>query len=76
MLKLAEYLHRAAECRDLARTTTSPSHRAELEKMALNWENLAEQRKQRLNRKVDLDLGDIDPRCVEGVQRDGRSRWR
>jgi len=26
-LKLAEYLHRAAECRDLARTTASPSHR-------------------------------------------------
>jgi len=74
MLKLAEYLHHAAECRDLARTTASPSHRAELEKMALTWENLAEQRKQRLNRKVDLDVDDIDRRCVEGVQRDGRSR--
>jgi hypothetical protein len=44
MLKLAEYLHRAAECRDLARTTASPSHRAELEKMALTWEKLAEHR--------------------------------
>jgi len=54
MLKLAEYLNRAAECRDLARTTASPSHRAELEKMALTWEKLAEHRKQRLNgRDVD-----------------------
>jgi len=49
MLKLAD-----AECRDLARTTASPSHRAELEKMALTWEKLAEHRKQRLNgRDVD-----------------------
>ena len=58
MLKLAEYLDRAAECRDLARTTASPSHRAELEKMALTWEKLAEHRKQRLGRKVDLNLDD------------------
>jgi hypothetical protein len=58
MLKLAEYLRRAAECRDLARITASPSHRAELEKMALTWENLAEHRKQRLDRQVDLDAND------------------
>jgi hypothetical protein len=37
----AKYLHRAAECRDLARTTASPNDRAELEKMALIWEKLA-----------------------------------
>jgi len=56
MLKLAEYLHRAAECHDLARTTASPTHRAELERMALVWESLAEQRKQRLNRTSNLDV--------------------
>ena len=58
MLKVADYLYRAAVCRDLARTTASPNHRAELEKMAATWERLAEQRKQRLNRKVDLDVDD------------------
>jgi hypothetical protein len=58
MLKVADYLYRAAACCDLARTTASPNHRAELEKMAATWERLAEQRKQRLNRKVDLHLGD------------------
>jgi hypothetical protein len=40
--KFGRVLHRAAECRDLARIRASPSHRAELEKMALTWENLAE----------------------------------
>jgi hypothetical protein len=58
MLKVADYLYRAAACRDLARTTASPNHRAELEKMAATWERLAEQRRQRLNRKVDLDVDD------------------
>jgi len=38
MLKVADYLYRAAACRDLARTTASPNHRAELEKMAATWE--------------------------------------
>ena len=58
MLKVADYLYRAAVCRDLARATASPNHRAELEKLAVTWEGLAEQRKQRLNRTVDLDVDD------------------
>jgi hypothetical protein len=58
MLKVADYLYRAAVCRDLARTTASPDQRAELEKIVATWERLAEQRKQRLNRKVDLDVDD------------------
>jgi hypothetical protein len=55
MLVLAEYLQRAAECRDLARTTASPNHRAKLEHMAVTWESLAELRKKRLVRKAGFD---------------------
>jgi len=58
MLKLAEYLQRAAECRDLARSKVSPNHRAELETMAVTWESLAESRKQRLGRKAGIDAED------------------
>jgi hypothetical protein len=58
MMKLADYLQRAAECRDLARTAASPNYRAELETMAVTWESLAEMRKQRLDRKAGFDADD------------------
>jgi hypothetical protein len=44
MKKIDEYLHHAAECRDMARTA-SPSHRQQLEQMAEPWEQLADARK-------------------------------
>src|SRR5262249_42940735 len=47
MQKTAEYLSRAAECRDMARIA-SPSRREELEHIAAAYEQLAEMRKRRL----------------------------
>jgi hypothetical protein len=74
MLKLAEYLQHAAECRELARTTASPDHRTQLENMAVTWESLAELRKQRLDRKADLTQMKID-NCA-GNQPHANRRWR
>jgi hypothetical protein len=56
MQKTAEYLSRAAECRDLARSA-SPIRREELEHMAVTYEQLAEMRKQRLQRGAKVDCG-------------------
>jgi len=47
MEKTAEYLSRAAECRDLAQSA-SLSRREELERIAAMYEQLAEMRKRRL----------------------------
>jgi hypothetical protein len=46
--KLEEYLEHAAECRDMARTSSSPTHKTQLENMAATWEQLAEARKKKL----------------------------
>jgi hypothetical protein len=45
--KLDEYLRHAAECHEMARTS-SPSHRQQLENMASTWQQLAEARKRQL----------------------------
>jgi hypothetical protein len=47
--KVEEYLRHAAECRDMARTAP-PAHRQQLVQMAETWEQLAEARRQQLNR--------------------------
>ena len=49
MKKLDEYLKHAAEYRDMARTSL-PSHRIQLERMAQTWEQLAETRKQQMEK--------------------------
>ena len=49
MQKVEEYLHHAAECRDMARTAL-PAHRHQLEQMAETWEQLAEARKRQLEK--------------------------
>jgi hypothetical protein len=49
MKKLAEYLQHAAECREMARVA-QPTHRAQLEQMALTWEQLADARKKQLEK--------------------------
>jgi len=51
-----EYLEHAAECREMARTA-SPAHRAQLEQMALTWEQLAAARKRDLE-KDNADAAD------------------
>jgi hypothetical protein len=56
MQKTAEYLSRAAECRDLARSA-SPSRRKELEHMAATYQQLAEMRKRRFQLSEKLDSG-------------------
>jgi hypothetical protein len=56
MQKTAEYLSRAAECRDLARSA-SPSRQEQLEYMAATYEQLAEMRRQRLQRGEKVDSG-------------------
>ena len=51
MDKIEKYLRYAADCREMARTS-SPAHRQQLEQMAKTWEQLAksrEQQPQRLN---------------------------
>jgi hypothetical protein len=50
MRKLEEYFQHAAECREMARTA-SPAHRQQLEQMAETWEQLAEARRRKLERK-------------------------
>ena len=47
MEKVSEYLRRAQECRDMARSTL-PKYRAQLEKMAETWEQLANSREKQL----------------------------
>jgi hypothetical protein len=37
----ADALHKAAECRDLAKRATDPSHRAMLHLMAETWDRMA-----------------------------------
>ena len=54
MQKVAEYLQRATECRETARSA-SPSHRKELEHMAVMFEHIAQMRKQRLERSEKSD---------------------
>jgi hypothetical protein len=49
MKKIDEYLQHAQDCRDLARTA-HPAHRVQLEQMAQTWEQLAEARRQQLNK--------------------------
>jgi len=56
MQKTAEYLSRAAECRDLAQSA-SPSRREELEHIAATYEQLAQMRKRRLQLSEKLDSG-------------------
>jgi hypothetical protein len=46
--KLDEYLQHPTECREMARTSSSPTHKAQLENMAETWEQLAEARKKKL----------------------------
>jgi hypothetical protein len=45
--KVEEYYQNAAECREVARTS-SPAHRQQLEEMAETWERLAQARRHRL----------------------------
>lgn len=47
MKKIHEYAQHAAECREMARTS-SPTHRAQLEQMATTWEQLVDARKRQL----------------------------
>ena len=51
MRRLSEYLKHAQECRDMARTATSPEHKAQLEQMAATWDQLAEARKRQLDKR-------------------------
>ncbi len=50
MKKMHEYLHHAAECRDMARTAP-PAHRQQLEQMAETWEQLADARKRQMEKQ-------------------------
>jgi hypothetical protein len=47
--KLHEYIQHAAECREMARTAP-PSHRQQLEKIAVTGEALAEARKRKMEK--------------------------
>ena len=50
MKKLHEYVRHAAECREMERTASSPSHRAQLEEMAATWMQLADARKAQMEK--------------------------
>jgi hypothetical protein len=50
MRKVSEYLRHASECREMARAATN-SHRMQLEKMAVTWEQLAEARRRDLHKR-------------------------
>jgi hypothetical protein len=50
MKKVEDYIHHAAECREMARMA-SPAHRQQLEQMAETWEQLAEVRRQQLTKR-------------------------
>ena len=56
MQKTAEYLSRAPEGRDLARSA-SPTRREQLEYRAATYEQLAEMRKRRFQLSEKLDSG-------------------
>jgi hypothetical protein len=45
MLKISDFIKHAADCREMAKRTTSQVHKAQLEQMARTWEELAEERK-------------------------------
>jgi hypothetical protein len=60
MKKLHEYMHHAAECRDMARTAP-PSHRQQLENMANTWDQLAEARRRKLERDGTTEDGGTEP---------------
>ena len=66
MKKTAEYLSRAADCRDMARIA-SPSRREELEHIAATYEQLAEMRKRRSNPAVAYRLRDAQLISVFGI---------
>ena len=66
MKKMHEYLEHAAECREMARTA-SPAHRAQLEQMALTWEQLAAARKRDLE-KDNADAADDEDDAPEATQ--------
>ena len=51
MKKLHEYVRHAAECREMARTASSPAHRAQLEEMAATWMQLADARKAQMEKQ-------------------------
>ena len=56
MKKIEEYLQRAAECRAMAESAqTQTEHRQQLEEMAKTWEQLAEARRQQMQRKLRLE---------------------
>lgn len=50
MRKVVEYQRHAQECREMMRTAR-PEHRVQLEQMAKTWEQLAETRRQQLERR-------------------------
>ena len=54
----AEYREIAAECLDAMRATTSPEVRAELLRLALRWEEIAEE----IERRQHLHVADFVPR--------------
>jgi hypothetical protein len=47
---LEDYLQHAAECRDMARTVSSPAHREQLVRMADTWDALAAARQRKMAR--------------------------
>jgi hypothetical protein len=55
--KASEYLHHAAECREMA-TKANQFQREQLLKMAKTWENLAKDREQQLARQERLKVLD------------------
>jgi hypothetical protein len=52
MKTVHEYIRHAEECEALAKKTTSPDQREMISKMAETWRMLAEQRRQRIERKA------------------------
>jgi hypothetical protein len=50
MLRVAEYLQHAKECRAMAQQTSIPAHRDQLIKMAETWEQLGETRRRQLKK--------------------------
>jgi len=58
MLKLAEYLQYATECRELARTTASPDHAHSFKTWPSLGKALQSCESKRLSRKADFDADD------------------
>ena len=63
MKKLAEYELHAAECREMAARTSTPSHRQQLINMAETWDQLAETRRRKLLRLGKAEDDGIDLTC-------------